>query len=58
MQAHEMEFRVAYADTDRLGVIYYANYFVIFERGRTELLRSKGMRYRDWEVRTTVSGGW
>ena len=46
---HEMEFRVAYADTDRMGVVYYANYLVLFERGRTELLRGLGLRYRDFE---------
>ena len=47
--AYEMEFRVAYADTDRMGVVYYANYLTLFERGRTELFRSKGVRYRDLE---------
>ena len=46
---HEMEFRVAYADTDRMGVVYYANYLILFERGRTELLRGIGLRYRDFE---------
>lgn len=46
---HEMDFRVAYADTDRMGVVYYANHLMLFERGRTELLRSKGVRYRDLE---------
>jgi acyl-CoA thioester hydrolase len=48
---HEFQFdvRISYADTDRMGVVYYANYLVLFERGRTELLRSLGMRYRDLE---------
>jgi acyl-CoA thioester hydrolase len=49
MTSHEFEFRVAYADTDRMGVVYYANYYVLFERGRTELMRSLGFRYRDLE---------
>jgi acyl-CoA thioester hydrolase len=49
MTVHEFEFRIAYADTDRMGVVYYANYFVLFERGRTELMRSLGFRYRDLE---------
>lgn len=44
-----MDFRVAYADTDRMGVVYYANYLILFERGRTELLRGLGLRYRDFE---------
>lgn len=42
--------RVRYAETDRMGVVYYANYFVWFEVGRTDLLRSAGVSYRDLEV--------
>lgn len=47
---HEFTVRVTYADTDKLGIIYYANYFKYFEQGRTELLRSLGIRYRDLEI--------
>jgi acyl-CoA thioester hydrolase len=32
-----------------MGVVYYANYFTLFERGRTELMRNWGLRYRDLE---------
>ena len=32
-----------------MQVVYYANYFVWFETGRIELLRSRGMVYRDFE---------
>ena len=46
---YDFEVRIAYADTDRMGVVYYANYLVLFERGRTELLRNLGIRYRDLE---------
>lgn len=49
MTVHELEFRVSYADTDRMGVVYYANYLILFERGRTELMRGVGVRYRDLE---------
>jgi acyl-CoA thioester hydrolase len=42
--------RVRYAETDRMGVVYYANYLVWFEVGRTELLRSLGSNYRDLEA--------
>ena len=49
-KVHEFEVRVTYADTDKMGIIYYANYFKYFEQGRTELLRSLGVRYRDLEV--------
>jgi acyl-CoA thioester hydrolase len=41
--------RVRYAETDKMGVVYYANYFVWFEVGRTDLLRHAGMTYRDME---------
>ena len=49
MASYDFEVRIAYADTDRMGVVYYANYLVLFERGRTEYLRSVGLRYRDLE---------
>ena len=41
--------RVRYADTDQMGVVYYANYLVWFEIGRTEWLRDAGWNYRDME---------
>ena len=39
-----------YAETDKMGVVYYANYFVWFEVGRTDLLREAGWSYRDMET--------
>jgi acyl-CoA thioester hydrolase len=42
--------RVRYAETDQMGVVYYANYFVWFEIGRTDLLRHAGWSYRDMET--------
>jgi len=41
--------RVRYAETDQMGVVYYSNYFVWFEVGRTDLLRESGWTYRDME---------
>ncbi len=41
--------RVRYADTDKMGVVYYANYLVWFEVGRTEWLRQNGLSYREVE---------
>jgi acyl-CoA thioester hydrolase len=41
--------RVRYAETDQMRVVYYANYFVWFEVGRTDLLRESGWTYRDME---------
>ena len=43
------QYRVCYADTDQMGVVYYANYFMLFERARTELLRLNGLSYRQIE---------
>jgi len=41
--------RIAYADTDPMGFVYYGNYPTFYERGRTELIRSVGMSYRQME---------
>src|SRR5688500_5477813 len=43
------DIRVIYGDTDQMGVVYYANYLRYFEAGRNELLRARGVRYRDLE---------
>jgi acyl-CoA thioester hydrolase len=46
---HEMTIRVRYAETDRMGLLHHANYFVYFETGRTEFLRQRGFSYREIE---------
>ncbi len=46
---NETRIRVRYAETDQMGVVYHANYFVWFEVGRVELLRQLGFSYRDME---------
>ena len=43
------EVRVRYAETDQMGIVYYANYLVWFEIGRVELMRSLGMAYSQLE---------
>ena len=43
--------RVRYAETDRMNVVYHANYFVWFEVGRTDLLRRSGGSYRELEAK-------
>jgi acyl-CoA thioester hydrolase len=40
---------VRYAETDQMGVVYHANYFVWFEVGRTDWLRQGGWTYREME---------
>ncbi len=44
------ELRVRYAETDQMGVVYYANYLVWFEVGRVEFMRSLGFDYKQMEV--------
>jgi acyl-CoA thioester hydrolase len=48
--AVDIDIRVRYAETDQMGVAYYANYLVWFEVGRSELCRKRGFRYADLEV--------
>lgn len=45
----DMQIRVRYAETDRMGLLHHANYFVYFEMGRVEFLRHKGYSYKDME---------
>lgn len=46
---HETRLRVRYSETDKMGVVYHANYLVWFEIGRTEYCRARGFSYRDME---------
>lgn len=43
------QFRVRYAETDQMGVVYYANYYIWFEVGRTDFCRAHGFAYREME---------
>ena len=43
------EYRVPYADTDQMGVVYYGNYMALFERARNELMRACGYTYKECE---------
>jgi acyl-CoA thioester hydrolase len=52
MNPHETQLRVRYAETDQMGVVYYANYVVWMEVGRVEFFRAAGLRYRDFETDT------
>jgi acyl-CoA thioester hydrolase len=49
MKEYSHEIRVTYEETDKMGVVYYANYLRWFEIARTELLRQEGLIYRDLE---------
>ena len=48
--AQPINIRVRYAETDKMGVVYHANYFMWFEVGRCELLRAVGRSYREMEA--------
>jgi len=49
MDAHETRLRVRYAETDQMGVVYYANYIVWMEVGRVEYCKAAGFSYREME---------
>ena len=45
----DVQIRVGYKDTDKMGVVHHSNYVVFYEIARTEWLRSKGYTYRELE---------
>lgn len=49
MVSNKIKIRVRYAETDQMKIVYYANYFIYFEAGRSELLRSIGLPYSELE---------
>ena len=49
MYSTETQIRVRYGETDRMGYVYYANFALFFEVGRTEMLRTLGYTYKGWE---------
>ena len=49
MKKTQVSYRVPYADTDKMGVVYYANYLVYFERVRNEILREIHYSYQEME---------
>ena len=51
---HVSEFRVRYAETDQMGVVYHAEYLVWCEIGRTDFIRSLGLPYSELERRGTA----
>jgi acyl-CoA thioester hydrolase len=46
----ETKLRVRYAETDKMGVVYYGNYYIYFEVGRVEYMRERGVNYREMEL--------
>ena len=48
-RAHSIEFRVRYAETDQMQVVYHSNYLIWCEMGRTEFIRALGTPYAELE---------
>ncbi|HJQ10714.1 MAG TPA: thioesterase family protein [Gemmatimonadaceae bacterium] len=48
-RAHAIEFRVRYAETDQMQVVYHSNYLIWCEMGRTEFIRAVGTPYSELE---------
>ncbi len=49
MYEHTFRKRVRYAETDKMGYLYYGHYAKYYEIGRVEALRDLGLSYRDME---------
>ena len=49
MQTGELQIRVRYAETDQMGFVHHSNFFVYFEMGRIELLRTRSLSYKELE---------
>jgi acyl-CoA thioester hydrolase len=49
VQVYETKFRVRYAETDQMGVVYHSNFVIWFEVGRVEMLRQLGFTYSEME---------
>jgi len=54
MKFNEISFRVRYAETDQMGVVYHGNYAQYFEMGRVEWLRKFGISYKSMEENGTM----
>ena len=49
MYTFDTPYRVRYADTDKMGFMYYGHYSKLYEIARVESLRALGIRYRNME---------
>lgn len=50
VDGHTTLYRVRYSDTDKMGVVYHGGYLRLFEIGRTEYLRDRGLPYSELEA--------
>lgn len=49
MYTHHTQIRVRYGETDQMGYLYYGNYALYYEVGRTDAIRNLGLSYRKME---------
>lgn len=54
MIKNEIKYRILYADTDAMGVMYYANYLRVYEAARGEFMRSIGFSFSEMEARGII----
>ena len=54
MFTYDHQKRIRYGETDQMGYLYYGNYPLLYEIGRTEAFRALDVRYRDMEVEDDV----
>lgn len=50
MYVHNFSKRIRYGETDQMGYLYYGNYALLYEIGRSEAIRSLGLSYREMEA--------
>jgi acyl-CoA thioester hydrolase len=49
--SNKMNLRVRYQETDQMGIAHHSVYFIWFEAARTELIRERGLSYKECEAR-------
>ncbi len=50
MYTHNFAKRIRYGETDQMGYLYYGNYALLYEIGRSEAIRSLGISYKQMEA--------
>lgn len=49
LNSTETKIIARYSETDQMGIIYHANYFIWFDVARTDYLKKQGVNYRQME---------
>ena len=51
MLESEVKIRVRHKETDNMGVVHHSNYVNYYEVARTEMMRERGLTYKEMEAR-------